>query len=398
MNEYLRPLAELIVRVGANVQPGQVVTISSELGKEEIARAVAQVAYEQGAKFVDVSIFDLFLKRVRALNAAPETLDFVPSWYSGRMVQLGEQRCARIALSGTVDPHALDGVDPALVGKDRFPSVPEANAVLNERTTNWTVAPCPTLGWAGLVHPELEPDAALQRLWQEIAHVCRLGEADPVQAWRERLDQLVRVATRLDELALDELRFDGPGTALRIGLLPSGRWLCGQLTTVDGIAHVANLPTEEVFTTPDPARVNGTVRSTKPLFVGGKVITGLRVRFEAGRAVEIGAEQNGDTLRTLSTLDSGAARLGEVALVDNSSRIGQLGTVFYDTLLDENAASHIALGQGLAFSIAEEGDRRRINDSELHIDFMIGGGDITVTGVTGGGQDVVLLDNGEWQI
>jgi aminopeptidase len=397
MSDYVRPLAQLIVELGANVQPGQIVAISSEPGKEELARAVAEAAYERGAKFVDLAVFDVYLKRARALHADPGTLDFVPSWYGKRMLELGEQRCARIAFSGPVAPHALEDVDPALIGRDRLPGVRESSKVLTDRSTNWSAAPCPTIGWAQLVHPELEPAAALERLWEEIARVCRLDEPDPIEAWRARVGELVRVATKLEELGLDELRFDGPGTSLSIGLLPSSHWLCGRLSTVDGIEHVANLPTEEVFTTPDPARVQGTVRSTKPLFIAGTLITGLCVRFEDGRIVDIQADERADTLRTLVAHDAGAARLGEVALVDNSSRIGQLGTVFYDTLLDENAASHIALGQGFPFAL-DEADAQRINNSELHIDFMIGGDEVAVTGVTGDGREVALLRGGHWQI
>jgi aminopeptidase len=398
MSGDVRPLAELVVRVGANVQPGQIVAISSEPGKEELARAIADAAYERGAVFVDLSVSDVYFKRARLLHADPDTLDFVPPWYGERMLALGENRCARIALSGPVAPHALDGIDPGLVGKDRLPAVREGGQVLNERTTNWSATPCPTPAWAQLVHPELEPAAALERLWEEIAHVCRLDEPDPVSAWDSRINRLVEVASRLQELRLDSLRFEGPGTSLSIGLLPSSHWLCGRLSTVDGIVHVPNLPTEEVFVTPDPERVQGTVRATKPLFVGGTLITGLRVRFEHGRAVEIDADQGAGTLRSLSERDPGAARLGEVALVDRASRIGQLGTVFYDTLLDENAASHIALGQGLAFAIDDEQDVARMNDSEIHVDFMIGSSEVAVTGVTQDAREVPLLRDGSWQM
>jgi aminopeptidase len=396
--DRIRSLAELIVRFGANVQPGQIVALGSEPGKETLARAVAEVAYEQGAKYVDLAVFDLYLKRARALHAEPATLDFVPSWLGDRMLALGEQRCARIGLSGPVAPHALEGVDPALLGRDRLPYVREGGKVLNERTTNWTAAPCPTAGWAQLVFPDLEPEAALEQLWQEIAHICRLDEPDPIAAWKMRLGQLLTVAAKLDALDLESVRFEGPGTSLSVGLLPSSRWLCARVATVDGIEHVPNIPTEEVFTTPDPERVEGTVRSTKPLFVGGVLITGLEVRFEGGRAVQIDAEQSADTLRTLCQSDPAASRLGEVALVDRASRIGQLGTVYYDTLLDENAASHIALGQGLEFSIDDEEDIQRMNDSVIHIDFMIGSNDVTVAGTTKTGEVVALLRGGEWQI
>jgi aminopeptidase len=279
-----------------------------------------------------------------------------------------------------------------------LPRVKESIKVVNDRTVNWCVIPAPTIGWAELVYPELRGEAALSRLWEEIAHVCRLEEPDPVEAWRDRLAKLTGVTSRLDGLALDALRFEGPGTELEIGLLPSGRWQAARMTTVDGIVHAPNLPTEEVFTSPDPTRVNGHVTSTKPLFTSGAMITGLKVRFEGGRAVEIEADEGAETLRALARRDEGAARLGEVALVDRESRIGSLGTVFYDTLLDENAASHIALGEGFDFAVEDPADRERINGSELHIDFMIGSDDVAVTGLHRDGTEVPLLRGGVWQI
>jgi aminopeptidase len=394
----IRDLAELIVRFGANVQPGQIVALRSEPGKEELTRAIAEVAYQAGAKFVDLMVFDVYLKRARALHADPDTLDFVPPWYGEQVLALGDQRAARIALSGPVAPNAMADVDPVLIGRDRLPSVAESTKVLTDMTTNWTIAPCPTPGWAELVHPDLKPAAALERLWEEIVHVCRLDESDPVAAWTERMAGLAAVASKLDALELDELRLEGPGTSLRIGLLPTGRWVTGRLETVDGIVHAPNIPTEEVFSTPDPARVEGTVTATKPLFVAGTSIEGLRVRFEGGRAVEIDADTNPGTLRTLADWDAGACRLGEVALVDRHGRIGPLGTTFYDTLLDENAASHIALGAGLAFAVRSEEDVARMNNSEIHIDFMIGSNEVDVTGVTRGGSEVALLRGGEWQV
>ena len=396
--DSVHALADLIVRFGANVQPGQIVALSSAPGKEPLARAVAESAYTAGAKFVDLSVFDIHLKRARALYAAPDTLGFVPSWYGDRMLAIAEQRGANIALTGPVAPHVMDGVDSSLLGKDLLPALRESIEVVNKRTTNWTAAPCPTAAWAELVRPELPAAEALERLWHDVLHVCRVDEDDPVAAWEERMDRLTAVADRLDELALDALRFEGPGTDLTVGLLRSGRWHCARITTVDGIVHAPNLPTEEVFTTPDPARVDGYVRSTKPLFVSGVMVTGLRVRFEGGTAVEIEADQGADTLRALSKRDAGAARLGEVALVDRDSRIGNLDTVFFDTLLDENAASHIALGEGLDFTVGDEQDQQRVNRSELHIDFMIGSSEVAVTGILLDGAEVRLLRDGVWQI
>ncbi|MGI8505950.1 MAG: aminopeptidase [Solirubrobacteraceae bacterium] len=395
---YLNQLADLTVNFGANVQPGQVLAISSEPGKESLARAIAEAAYARGALFVDLSVFDVHFKRARALHADPDTLGFVPPWLGARALALGEQRCARAALTGPVAPRIMDGVDPALLGLDMLPFVREAMQVLNDNTTNWTAVPCPTPAWATLVHPRLDPDDALSRLWSEIGHICRLDEEDPIAAWEARLTKLTETADKLDALRLDALRFDGPGTELTVGLLRSGHWCAARFETVDGIVHAPNIPTEEVFTTPDPERVDGVVTATKPLFTSGTVITGLRVTFEHGRAVMIEADDGADVLRGLSGRDEGAARLGEVALVDREGRIGPLDTVFFDTLLDENAASHIALGQGYEIGAREPEDLARVNRSEIHVDFMIGGDQVAATGLLAGGEEIPLLRDGAWQI
>jgi aminopeptidase len=396
--EYLRPLAELAVRFGANVQPGQLVAVGSAPGKEELARAVAEVSYERGAKFVEVTSFDVYVKRARILHADPATLDYVPPWFGRRMLDLGELRCARIGLLGPVAPHALEGLDPALIGRDLLPAVVESAKVLNARTTNWTGLPGPNREWAKMVYPDLDSEHAYDRLWEQIAHVCRLDEPDPAAAWTQRFASLESVSTRLTSLALDAVRLEGPGTSLTVGLLPAHRWLSGRLQTVDGIVHAPNLPTEEVFTTPDPTRTEGTVMATKPLRVAGTTIEGLRVRFEGGRAVSIDADRGAETLRTMAQQSAGGDRLGEIALVDREGRIGPLKTVFYETLLDENAASHIALGQGLAFALDDEQSVAAMNHCDIHTDFMIGSDEVAVTGVRRDGGEVPLLRGGTWQI
>jgi aminopeptidase len=395
--DLLEALARLTVEFAANVQPGQVVLITTEPAKQELARAVALAAYERGALFVDLAVSDPQLKRARALHADPETLGYVAPWLKSRIFAVSELHGARISLTGPSDPHALDGIDPDLAGRDRLPRMRESLEVVNAGTTNWTIVPCPTPGWAQLVHPDVAADDALARLWSEIAHICRLDEPDPVAAWNTRLAQLIAASARLDELALDALRFDGPGTELTVGLLPGSRWLGSRDTTIDGLEFLPNLPTEEVFTAPDPERVDGVVRSTKPLFAGGAIVTGLRIRFERGRAVEIEADHGAEAVRAIAAHDDGAARLGEVALVDRESRIGQTGTVFYDTLLDENAASHIALGTAYNKTVATE-DLDRTNRSGVHVDFMIGSDEVSVTGLTAAGSEVPLLRHGEWQM
>jgi aminopeptidase len=291
----------------------------------------------------------------------------------------------------------MDGIDPERLGKDMMPRIRESNEVLNARTINWTVGPCPTPAWAQLVYPNHEPEPALERLWEDISHICRLDQDDPVAAWQTRLDRLEDVAAKLQALRLDSVHFEGPGTELTIGLLPDTRWMGARFTTIDGIVHAPNIPTEEVFTTPDPERVDGVVASTKPLYSAGVLVEGLRVRFQGGRAVEIDADQGAGAIQAMAAHDAGAARLGEVALVDRESRIGGLGTVFCDTLLDENAASHIALGQGFHMAVDEQ-HRDRINSSDVHLDFMIGSNDLTVTGTTVAGDQVPLLRDGAWQL
>jgi aminopeptidase len=395
---YMQRLADLVVGFGANVQQDQIVAVTCEPGKEHLVRKIAESAYRRGAKFVDVAWFDPWIKRARVAHAREETLEFVPDWYGQRVIALGDARAARIALSGPSAPGLLSDLDPIRAGKDRLPAVKESGKVVNERTTNWSIIPCPTTAWAKLVFPDLPQDEGLRRLEEHITHVLRLDEPDPIAAWRERADTLEAAARRLTERGFDSLHYEGPGTDLTIGLLPGAEWQAARFETVGGIQHMPNLPTEEVFTTPDPERADGHVTASKPLVLtDGTVVRGLSVRFEGGRAVQIDADTAQETMRTIAGHDGGAARLGEVALVDAEGRIGKLDTVFYDTLLDENAASHLALGQGFPFLI-DEPHRHRSNESQIHIDFMIGRPEMRVTGITADGDRVPVLVDGNWQI
>ena len=397
MDHRFARLAELSVH-GANVQPGQIVLVTAELGQEDLARAIAAAAYDRGAKFVDVNYFDPFVKRARIKHADPETLDFVPSWYGERMLAHAEARGARVTLAGATAPNLLDDLDNALVGRDRLPYLKEVPAIVGERSTNWCIVPCPHPAWAQLVHPELSEADAYEQLWGELEHVLRLDEPDPGQAWEERMNVLNDSARRLAEHRFDTIELRGPGTELTVGLLPTHTWWAADFRTADGLRHFPNLPTEEVFTTPDPERTQGHVTSTKPLVLsGGTIIRGLRVRFEGGKAVEIDADENAEALRAQQSLDEGALKLGELALVDSQGRIGPLGTVFFETLLDENAASHIALGNGFPF-LVEGDDVERVNTSGTHVDFMVGSPELEVDGVTASGDRVPVLRGGDWQI
>ncbi len=396
----LRRYADLIVSVGANVQRDQVLAIEGPPEAQPLVAEIARAAYDRGARFVEVLYVDGNLKRIRAERAPDDSLEWVPPWLGQRMLGLGELDAARVVLSPLVPPALLDGVDPARAGRDLLPAVQELFQVIDERSLAWTISPFPTREWAAVVYPELGPDEALERLWHDVIHVTRLDEPDPEAAWNARIDQIWQVAGRLDALQLDGLHFEGPGTDLTVGFLPSSRFAKegGSSRTRTGIRHVPNIPTEEVYTTPDPERTEGFVTATKPLDVAGSLVTGLRVRFEGGRAVQIDADANADAIRARCAADAGASRLGEVALVDRESRIGKLGRTFFMTLLDENAVSHLALGDAYSAPIGDAADLPRINESAIHIDFMIGSDDVDVTGITKAGERVPVLRRGAWQI
>jgi aminopeptidase len=397
LETYCDRLAKLAVEVGANVQNDQIVAINYSPGMEQLTRAIAARAYERGAKFVDAVAFDGHIKRARLENAREETLEFVPDWYGQRILALGEAKAARISIAPTPDPGVLAGIDQERAGKDDLPFIKEAVTLIKERSTNWTIVPFPTPGWAATVHPDLSADEALQKLTDQLAHILRLDEEDPSAAWSARGDELTSVAGRLTDHKFDALRFRGPGTDLKVGLFPGSNWVAARLDTAWGLEHYANLPSEETFTTPDPTRTEGTVTATKPLDVSGAVIEGLKVTFEGGRVVQINADSGADVLRGRVGKDDGAARLGEVALVDKAGRIAQSGSVFFNTLLDENAASHVALGNAYRNAV-DESHWPDINDSAIHIDFMIGSPDVDVFGLDADGNETPVLTAGDWQI
>ncbi len=259
-----------------------------------------------------------------------------------RLDDLGDSGDALLSITGNPDPALFDGVDGARLGRTRMRALAEMSLTLTRGRCNWSIVAFPNEGWATSVFGEPDVD----RLWQAVAAAVRLDEPDPVAAWQEHIERLSRRADGLNERRFDAVRYRGPGTDLTVGLHPDSTWL-GAADVSNGIAHVPNMPTEEVFTTPDARRVNGTVAATYPLELPGAVIRGLRIRFENGRAVEIHADEGEEIIQAHCSSDDGAGRLGEIALVDRTSRVGQTGLVFYNTLFDENAASHIALGEAI---------------------------------------------------
>jgi aminopeptidase len=399
-DQRLESYARLAVQVGLNLQPGQILGINALIEHAPFVRAITREAYAAGATYVDVFYTDQHVRRAHIELADEELLGYSPPWLVSRLRELGERGGALCAIAGNPEPELLADLDGARVGKARMRAVAEESLKLTDGLCNWTIVAYPNDGWAQTVFGE--PD--VERLWAAVGQAVRLDQPDPVAAWRDHLERLQERANALNERRFDHLRYRGPGTDLTIGLHPDGDWQAA-LDESNGIKHVANMPTEEVFTTPDARRVEGTVRSTLPLQIQGNIVRGLEVRFEGGHAVEVHAETGEEVMRTHIATDEGSSRLGEVALVDGHSAVGKTGLVFYDTLFDENASSHIALGASIVQAIPwasalspEERNERGVNHSSIHTDFMIGSNDLEVDGVTKDGEAVPILRNGDWQL
>jgi aminopeptidase len=397
-DQRLDAYARLAVQVGLNLQPGQTLGINALIEHAPLARAIAREAYKAGARYVDVLFTDQHVRRAHIEQASDDRLGYSPPWLVRRLKEFGEIGGALVAISGNPEPELFADLDGERVGKARMREVAEASLELTDGLCNWTIVAYPTEGWAETVFGE--PD--VERLWGAVAQAVRLDQPDPVAAWRDHIARLQERADSLNERRFDHLRYRGAGTDLTIGLHPDSNWQAA-LDESNGIEHVANMPTEEVFTTPDWRRTEGTVRSTLPLQIQGNIVRDLEVRFENGRAVEVNASSGEEVMRTHVVTDEGAAQLGEVALVDGHSAVGKTGLVFYDTLFDENASSHIALGAAIVQAVpgahdlsAEDRVARGVNQSSIHTDFMIGSNELEIDGVTKDGEAVPILRDGDW--
>jgi aminopeptidase len=389
----LERYAELIVRVGTNVQPGQTLFVNGLVDHAELARAIARAGYEAGARYVDVRYSDQHVRRAMIELAGDDVLTETPEWLLEQVKAIGDNG-ALVMIAGDPEPELLADLDQDRVGRTRPRALLDAlHVAQSARTVAWTIAAFPNEGWATQMFGEPDVD----RLWDIVEHCVRLDEPDPVAAWHTHIERLGRRAKALDDLRIDAVHFHGAGTDLTVGLLPESRWLGVESETLDGITYVANMPTEEVYTTPDARRTEGVVTSTMPLSVLGTIVTGLRARFSGGRIVEVEADHGADVIRGQLASDEHAASLGEVALVDGTSRIGATGLTFFDTLYDENATCHVAYGD--AYAEAVEGGRiEGVNVSAVHTDFMIGGPGVSVDALTRSGTRVPLLRENVWQL
>ena len=400
--ERLERYARLAVEVGANIGAGQVVLIWALPDHAPLVRAIARIAYEKGATYVDVDYSDQQVRRARIQLADENTLGWTPPWMLAKIDYLADEHGALIQIVGDPEPELLSDLDGTRVGKTRMHELVDRYLrAANNRLINWAIVAYPNAGWAESVFGE--PD--VERLWAAVSSTTRLDEPDPVEAWRVHIDKLVERAELLNERAFGSLRFRGPGTDLTVGLIPGATWCTALDETVDGRRHVVNMPTEEVFTSPDRRRTDGVVRSTMPLALSGNVVRDLDVRFEAGRAVEVNASSGAELIREQLRQEETASMLGEVALVDGDSRVGRSGLVFLNTLFDENASCHIAYGAGILEAIPDgetktdaELEELGFNSSTIHTDFMIGGPDVEVDGVKADGTAVPILRGNVWQL
>lgn len=396
-------LGKLAIKVGLGLAEGQELLITAPLDALPLVRRITEHAYRAGASLVTTLFTDEEAALMRFHYGQGAGFDRAATWLHDGFANAFRSNVARLAVAGG-DPTLLSHEDPGKVSRANLALSKASRAALDLITRheiNWTIVPCATPAWARLVFPE-DPNP-VERLWSAIFASTRVDQSDPIAAWQSHDQHLRRRAKLLNEKHFYALRFTGPGTDLQVGLADDHIWLGGGTTARNGLACIPNLPTEEVFTTPHKDRVEGSVTSTKPLSYQGTLIENIRVRFANGRIVEAHADRGESILNSMLASDEGAKQLGEVALVPHSSPISKSGLLFWNTLFDENAASHIALGRAYSTCI-RDGDSltpaglaaKGANDSLIHVDWMIGSGEMNVDGVSKDGSTEPLMRMGEW--
>jgi len=401
----LDKLAEVAVKVGLRLEPGQDLVMTGPSTALPLIRKIAEHAYKAGAGVVTPIISDEEVTLARYRHARDASFDAAAGWLYEGMATAFSRNAARLAIAGD-NPMMLAGQDAAKVSRANRANSGAYRPALEKITgfdINWNIVAYPSPAWARLVFPDDAEEVAIEKLANAIFAASRVDRDDPITAWAEHNGELQKRWSWLNEMNFSALNYSGPGTELTIGLADGHQWKGGASQSKNGITCNPNIPTEEVFTTPHALRVEGHVSSTKPLSHNGTLIDGIRVKFEAGRIVEAKAEKGEDVLNKVMDTDEGGRRLGEVALVPHSSPISQSGILFYNTLFDENAASHIALGQCYADCFVngksltpDEIAARGGNKSLIHIDWMIGSDQIDIDGVRQDGSTVPVMRKGEW--
>lgn len=405
LEQKLDNLAAVAVHVGLGLKAGQELVMTASLDALPLARRITEQAYRAGASLVTTLYTDDEASLMRYRLAPNESFDRAAKWLYDGMGAAFKSGAARLAIAGG-NPMLLSNEDPEKVGRaNRAVSVAYRPALelITRHEINWNIVACATPAWAAAMFPDDKPDVALAKLWDAIFKTSRVDNDDPVNAWKAHDATLQKRAAFMNGKRYSALHYRGPGTDFRLGLSDDHVWMGGGTTAGNGLYCIPNIPTEEVFTTPHKDRADGTVRASKPLSHQGTMIEGIEVRFEKGRIVEAHASRGQAVLEKLIDTDDGARRLGEVALVPHSSPIAQSGLTFLNTLFDENAASHIALGQAYS-SCIKDGDKltpeqlaaKGANESLIHVDWMIGSGELDIDGVTAAGTAEPLMRRGEW--
>jgi aminopeptidase len=403
--EKLDRLAEIAVRAGLGIAAGQELLMTATLDAVPLARRITEHAYKAGASLVTTIFADEELSLIRFRNASDASFDSAPVWLYEAMANAYRSGAARLAIAGN-NPSLLSHEDPEKVARaNRATSKAYRPALelISRHAINWTIVSCATPAWAAAVFPKLPPEEAFARLWDAIFSASRADLPDPLAAWKAHDAKLHAWADRLNAKRYSTLHFRGPGTDLRVGLADDHLWLGGGTTARNGVYCIPNMPTEEVFTTPHKDRVDGHVTSTKPLSYQGTLIEEISVNFRAGQIVEAHASKGEQILQRMIETDEGARRLGEVSLVPHSSPIASSGLLFMNTLFDENAACHIALGQAYA-NCVKNGDNltpeqlagKGANTSLIHVDWMIGSNRVDVDGISASGASEPVMRSGEW--
>jgi len=405
-NSMSQKYAELIVKYGVNIQKGQILVIGASVGCAAFVRDVSAAAFDMGARDVVVNWRDDQFSRIRYLNAPEEVFDEYPEWKKEFFISYSRKGAAFLSIDDD-DPEVMLGVDPARMMKSSRASqtaIKEYRDRLMSNRNSWCVVAVPSPAWAKKVFPGLDEAEAIEKLWAEIFKTVRVDTEDPVAAWEEHKKRLKRSIDFMNSSSFDRLHYrNSYGTDLEIKLPKGHLWIGGSDLTPEGVEFIANMPTEEIFTLPEKTGVNGKVVSTKPLSHNGNIIDGFTLQFRDGRIVNYSAEKGYDALKSIIETDEGARYLGEVALVPYDSPISKSGILFYNSLFDENASCHLAIGKAYCVCLRngenmgdKELENAGVNESLTHVDFMIGSEDLEITGITADGKEVAVFRNGNF--